>query len=696
MNQRTIRLLPDQLIDQIAAGEVVERPASVVKELIENSLDAQAGRIDVSVERGGKQRIRVQDNGRGIGAEQLALALRRHATSKIGSREELESVASLGFRGEALPSIAAVSRLSLQSRTADAEHGYQVHSDESAEQSPKPVAQPCGTTVTVDDLFFNTPGRRKFLRTDRTELQHIQETVRRLALSRFDVGFTLAHQGRSLLKLAPVEDERGEQQRLAELLGSEFAAQSVGVELEGAGMRLSGWLGLPTAARRQGDLQYLFVNGRLVRDRTASHGIRQAYRDVLYREHYPAYVLYLELEPAEIDVNVHPMKHEVRFRDGRTVHGFLAQRVADALAMARPAGVPAASSAESMSQHSGWQQPGHVPGRDTGLGQEPGQVTGRQSGQSGQSGQFGQSGQAPGEKHKSAAFSPGARGAGQRNTQPRQQALQLEEVRQLYGGAAEQSGSSQATREAVSGQSTAFEQQLGCIEQLPREAVCADAGPSGAGMEEADREAGEEGQGGEASEDTPVLGYAVAQVRGAYILAESNQGLILVDMHAAHERVVYEKLKAQLAGNRVATQGLLIPAVLEVTPQQAELVELHAESLNAAGLEVDRCGPDSVRIQRLPELLSGADPVELLSDVLAALQEAGGPGAAVERAAHALLAGVACHGAVRAGRRLSVTEMNQLLRDIERTPRSAQCNHGRPTYTLLDDNALARLFKRGR
>ncbi|MFP4130484.1 MAG: DNA mismatch repair endonuclease MutL, partial [Halorhodospira sp.] len=338
MAGRAIRPLPENLIDQIAAGEVVERPASVVKELVENSLDAGASRIDVQVERGGKQRIRVADDGAGMPAEELALALRRHATSKLAEPQELERIASLGFRGEALPSIAAVSRLTLASRAAGAERGYQIHCHGGALEEPTPAARPPGTTVTVDDLFFNTPGRRKFLRTERTELHHVQEVLRRLALSRLDVGFSLAHQGRRLWSVAPAASEAERHERLAALLGRAFADASVAVALEGAGLRLTGWLGLPTATRRQGDLQYLFVNGRLVRDRGAAHGIRQAYSDVLYRDRYPAYALYLAMDPGQVDVNVHPMKHEVRFRDARTVHDFLARRIADALAGAEPAG----------------------------------------------------------------------------------------------------------------------------------------------------------------------------------------------------------------------------------------------------------------------------------------------------------------------------------------------------------------------
>ncbi len=616
MSMRGIRPLPDNLIDQIAAGEVVERPGSVVKELVENALDAGAGRIEVQIERGGKQRIRIIDDGAGIPPEELELALRRHATSKLTDLDDLERIASLGFRGEALPSIAAVSRLTLASRTADAELGHQLRCDGGALGAPEPVAQPPGTTVTVDDLFYNTPGRRKFLRTERTELHHVQEALRRLALSRVDVGFSLVHQGRRLWSVAPAASETERHERLAELLGRVFADDALAVELEAAGLRLSGWLGLPTAARRQGDLQYLFVNGRLVRDRGAAHGIRQAYSDCLYRDHYPAYVLFLEMDPARVDVNVHPMKHEVRFRDGRTVHDFLARRIADALATAAPAGAAA-------------------PVTDAGAPVAP---------------------PSPGRREEAPGAAP--RPAGDGPTGTAELGLPLAEARQLYAGGGYHGA-------AASGSA---------------------ARPEPAAAPPGDSEGGA---------DTPELGHAVGQIRDAYILAESQRGLVVVDMHAAHERVVYERMKAQLAASGIATQALLVPVSVPVTPAEAERVERHTATLARAGLEVDRAGPESVRVYRVPALLAEADAAALVRDAVAALEvEADGGG--VEDRVHALLAQMACHGSVRAGRRLERAEMDALLRDIERTPRAAQCNHGRPTYTVLDDEALARLFMRGR
>ncbi len=636
-----IRPLPETLIDQIAAGEVVERPASVVKELVENSLDAGAQRIDVQVERGGKQRIRVADDGAGIPAEELELALQRHATSKLAGPADLEHVTSLGFRGEALPSIAAVSRLTLDARTADAAHGYRVVCDGGALEPLQPVGLPPGTAVTVDDLFYNTPGRRKFLRTERTELQHIQEALRRLALSRLDVGLSLAHQGRQLWAVAPAHSDGERYERLSALLGEVFAEQSLAVDLEGAGLRLTGWLGLPTAARRQGDLQYLFVNGRLVRDRKAAHGIRQAYTDVLYRDYYPAYVLYLEIDPGQVDVNVHPMKHEVRFRDGRTVHGFLARRIADALAQAGPVGATGRSSAQQADPAPGTRRDARD-GGGLGKGSHPG----------------------------------GERGAEPRGTL----GLPLREARQLYGEA----------EEAHSGATS-----VGAAGSACGGVSGGAASAGGAGAPVTGRGTGAVAEGLDQPGAAPALGYALGQLRDAYILAESEEGLVLVDMHAAHERVVYERLKAQLADQGVATQALLVPVSLPVTPSEAERVELCAASLAEAGLEIDRAGPDSVRVHRVPALLSEADPAALARDAIAALGEDAGA-ERVEAAVHALLAQVACHGSVRAGRKLEREEMDALLRAIERTPRAAQCNHGRPTYAVLDDEALSRLFMRGR
>lgn len=604
---RPIQLLPEQLVNQIAAGEVVERPASVVKELVENSLDAGADRIDIAVEAGGKRLIRVRDNGRGIPPDELARALDRHATSKITSLGELERVASLGFRGEALPSIASVSRLVLQSRLPEADRGWQIRADELTDgDALEPVGHPPGTTVEVHDLFYNTPGRRKFLRADRTELGHIQDLVRRMSLARFDVGFRLRHNERTLIDVAPALEPAAADERLARVLGEGFVANALRLDADAAGLALRGWLGLPTFARSGPDLQYLFVNGRSVRDRTAAHAIRRAYQDVLFKDRYPAYVLYLEVDPDQVDVNVHPAKHEVRFRDGRLIHDFLSRKLGEALAAARP-GEASADAAPAPPKP------------------EP----------------------AGGSVQPQAGPQPEQRGLG----------LGVAEARALYARSGRE-----ATAEPTPAAAT------------PGPAVAPTPAP--------------------AAEDVPPLGYALAQIHGVFILAETSDGVILVDMHAAHERVVYERMKEGLAADGVARQALLVPAGVAVTPAEADLTEEHAEHLRWVGLELDRSGPDSVRVRAVPSLLQDADPARLVADSLAALRHAPDGGAVEERLNH-VLATMACYGSVRANRKLELAEMNALLRAMENTPNSGQCNHGRPTWTHLPMSALDRLFLRG-
>lgn len=591
-----IRQLPPTLIDQIAAGEVIERPASVLKELLENSLDAQASRIDVDVEAGGKRLIRVRDDGVGIPGDQLALALQRHATSKIREFQDLERVTSLGFRGEALPSIASVARLQITSRSREADTAWTLAVEGGVETVPvQPAAHPVGTTVEVRDLFFNTPARRKFLRTDNTELQHVQNLLRRLALSRFDVGFGLRHQGRSLLQLAPVADRNGQEQRLAAVLGRGFVEHTIHVETEAVGLALSGWLVLPAEARTQADLQYLYINGRMVRDRTLSHAIRRAYGDLLFKDRHPAYVLYLSIDPEQVDVNVHPTKHEVRFRDGRLIYDFVYQRLRAALQQIRPVTI--------------------VPAPDvpTPAAAEPG------------------------------AAVP-ARPSALALTRPLQQptlALPLQEARALYNPA-----------------------------PAPQPTAVTDAEP-------------------------PPLGFAVAQLHGIYILAQNARGLVIVDMHAAHERIVYERMKASHAEGGVRSQPLLVPLNLRLTDQEAALVEEHQALFAELGLEVQRLGEHSAAVRAVPSLLCEADAEAIVRDVLADLKVHGSSRRVQERMEE-ILGTMACHGSVRANRRLTLPEMDALLRDMERTERSGQCNHGRPTWVQLDMKALDALFLRGR
>ncbi len=582
-----IRTLSAQLVNQIAAGEVIERPASVVKELLENSLDAGSRAIEVEIERGGVGRIHIADDGCGIHRDDLALALAAHATSKIASLEELEQVASLGFRGEALASIASVARVRLVTRAAGEELAWEIVAEAgTAPSAPRPAARRAGTSVEVSDLFFATPARRKFLRTDKTEFGHIDTVVRRLALARAEVGFTLRNDARAVFAVPAANDEDARARRVATLCGQAFLDSAIAIEESGAALRLRGWAALPTAARTRADLQYFFVNGRAVRDRVITHAIRQAYTDLLHHAHHPAYVLHLELDPATVDVNVHPAKHEVRFRQSQVVHGFIAQTLGRALAGARAGSGPAG---------------------------------------------------------------PARAAAGR-----------------LFGVAAP-AGAQRPIPLAVREQAAAY----AALAEEPAGAVHEDAS------------------------ETPPLGYALAQLHGAYVLAQNEEGLVVVDMHAAHERITYERLKRAFGGEGVRAQPLLVPVTVAVGRQQADLAEERADTLRSLGLEVDRLGEDRLVVRQVPAMLARADAARLLTDVLEDLERCGA-GAIVEERGNELLATMACHGSVRANRRLTLEEMNALLRDMERTERSGQCNHGRPTWMPLSLGELDRLFQRGR
>jgi DNA mismatch repair protein MutL len=580
-----IQRLAPELVNQIAAGEIIERPASVLKELLENALDAGAQRIQVDLEGGGLTLIRVRDDGRGMTAADLPLAVESHATSKIGALDDLEHIATLGFRGEALPSIASVAELEITSRAATEAHGYCLtpnHSD-----TPAPAPHPPGTTVTVRDLFHAVPARRKFLRTERTELRHIQELVRRIALGRPEVGFALTHNGRRLLDLPALGPEAAER-RVGELMGGSFVDAALRIDAEAAGLRLQGWLGLPTASRGQPDLQYVYLNGRMIRDRLVMQALRRAYSDVLFKDRYPAYLLHLQMDPARVDVNVHPTKHEVRFRDSRLIFDFLHRQVERALAQG-------GASAATAPSESGGASPGPPP----------------------------------------AAPAP----------QTGALALPVAEARAVYG----------------------------------------DTLDAGTPAPEAPA----------STDPVPRLGHAVAQIHGVYVLAESASGLVLVDMHAAHERIVYERLKRQYRDEGVARQPLLMPVAVNVTPAEADLVEDSQPLLEAVGLDVDRVGPEQLRLRGLPALLARADGEALLRDVLADLRVDRGAVAIEARQQH-LLATMGCHGSVRANRRLTPAEQENLLREMERTPNIDQCNHGRPTWVSLGMADLDRLFLRGR
>ncbi|HHA2425665.1 DNA mismatch repair endonuclease MutL [Stenotrophomonas maltophilia] len=631
LGPRPIRPLPEILINQIAAGEVVERPASVVKELVENAIDAGASRVDIDLEEGGVRLIRIRDNGSGIAPEQLPLAVSRHATSKIADLDDLESVATLGFRGEALPSIASVSRFTLSSRRAHDEHGsaLQIEGGKIGEVTPRAHAP--GTTVEVRELFYNVPARRKFLRAERTELGHIEEWLRSLALARPDVELRVSHNGKASRRYKP--GDLYSDARLAETLGEDFANQAVRVDHSGAGLRLHGWIAQPHYSRASADQQYLYVNGRSVRDRSVAHAVKMAYGDVLYHGRQPAYVLFLELDPTRVDVNVHPAKHEVRFRDSRLVHDFVYRTLKDALADTR-AGMSA-------------QEIGAGPVHPVDAAAAP------MTSSAGASG-FGLArGPAPGA-------GSGGGGGGFSGWRPQQPlGLQVADAPAAY--AALYAAPAGAERGAA-------------LPPMPTEnglpVTSADAG-------------------------VPPLGYAIAQLHGIYILAENAEGLIVVDMHAAHERIGYERLKNAHDGIGLQSQPLLVPITLAVGEREADTAESEAETLAALGFEVTRAGPGSLHVRSIPALLAHAEPEGLLRDVLTDLREHG-QSRRVASARDELLSTMACHGAVRANRRLTVPEMNALLRDMEITERSGQCNHGRPTWARFSLAEIDRWFLRGR
>ena len=595
-----IRQLPEVLINQIAAGEVVERPASVVKELVENALDAGAQRIDIDLEEGGVRLIRIRDDGGGIAPEQLPLAVSRHATSKIASIDDLESVATLGFRGEALPSVASVSRFRLVSRGRDAQHGAELRIDGGKLGEVAPQAHPQGTTVEVRDLFYNVPARRKFLRAERTELTHIEDWLRTLALARPDVELRVTHNGKATRRWKGEGDLLSDL-RLHEALGEDFARNALRVEHSAAGMRLHGWIAQPAYNRASTDQQYLYVNGRSVRDRNVAHAVRQAYSDVLFHGRHPAYVLFLELDPRGVDVNVHPAKHEVRFRESRLVHEFVYRALHQALAETRAGNGAAVSGANTGAAAQAWP-----------LSQAP---------------------------------------------QQQPMGLRVSDAPAAYAALYAPRGSDAGIPSAP----------LPAMHAMPADA------PGG----------------------MPPLGFAIAQLHGIYILAENADGLIVVDMHAAHERIGYEALKTAHDGAGLRTQPLLVPSSLAVSEREADIAEREVQTLAELGFEVQRSGPQSLLLRSVPALLAQGDVEALLRDVLTDLREHGST-RRIADTRDALLATMACHGAVRANRRLSLPEMNALLRAMEVTERSGQCNHGRPTWTTFNLAEIDKWFLRGR
>ena len=602
-----INLLSQRLANQIAAGEVVERPASVAKELLENSLDAGAGKVDIDLEQGGVKLLRVKDNGSGILKDDLVLALSRHATSKISNLEDLETIVSMGFRGEALASISSVARLKMMSKAIGDkdDNGWKVETaGQDMDARLEPVAHTRGTTVEVRDLFFNIPARKKFLKTEKTEFARIDEIVKRIALSRFDVQFSLRHNQRSIHKLLPAKSEQEQQRRVGLVCGPAFLENSVHIDLERAGLRLWGWVSLPTFSRSQADLQYFYVNGRIIRDKLVAHAIKQAYRDVLFHGRHPAYVLYLELDPSLVDVNVHPTKHEVRFRDSRLVHDFLFSSLHKALAKVTPS--------DQMTDNSSTPS--------LGLQNLPNSPQG-------------------GVK----VFS---------NQSP----LALKESNEL---------SYKTNSHNSSTWQTDVKDHLAALEKL--------------GADDA---------------EIPPLGYAIAQLHGVYILAQNKEGIILVDMHAAHERITYERMKLACENEELKMQPLLVPLSIAVSQAEANCAEAQQLVLLNLGIEIERASDQAIVIRQIPSILKDSNVEQMVRDVLSDVLEFGSSDR-IQSHQDELLSTMACHASVRANRHLTIPEMNALLRDMEVTERSGQCNHGRPTWIYQSLDELDKLFLRG-
>ncbi|MFA5919670.1 MAG: DNA mismatch repair endonuclease MutL [Methylococcaceae bacterium] len=613
-----IHSLSIQLVNQIAAGEVVERPSSVVKELVENCFDAGAGQITIEIEQGGARLIKIRDDGCGIIKEDLPLALSRHATSKIATLQDLEQVSSMGFRGEALPSISSVARLTLISRTVAAQCAWSVTADGSEQNfDPQPDPHPQGTTVDVRDLFYNTPARRKFLKTEKTEFAHIETLIKRMALSRFDIGFTLAHNQKEVLNLKPAATDLEQEHRIAGICGSAFIENSVKIDFAASGLQLTGWVGLPTFSRSQQDMQFFYVNGRLIRDKLVSHAVKQAYQDVLFHGRHPVFVLYLTLDPSLVDVNAHPAKLEVRFREGRLVHDFLFTALHRSLADIRP-------------EHGG----GVSRNSDGSIDSSPMVVT----------------------QQPSSEFMP------QSQTQP------------------------------YLGPKTGYNQRPSQQASLPL--TIAETIKAYASLYPEDLPVQKHQQPVPTTQDTPPLGYAIAHLHNTYILAETPKGIILVDAHAAHERVTYERLKQQYQHGSIPSQPLLLPIKINVSSAEADLAEEEHEFFSSLGFELNRSGPETIILRSTPALMGNIDKETLIRDVLADITEHG-MSHRIQEQSNQLLATIACHGAVRAHRRLSIDEMNALLRDMEQTERIGQCNHGRPTWIELSTNDLDKFFLRG-
>ncbi|MES2204814.1 MAG: DNA mismatch repair endonuclease MutL [Pseudomonadota bacterium] len=626
-----IHKLSAQLSNQIAAGEVIERPASVVKELIENSLDAGASEIEIEIEQGGEKLIGVRDNGCGIHQDDLTLALDRHATSKLISVDDLAAIHTLGFRGEALASMSSVSRLELQSRVENVDSGWRIFSDGMMSVEKEPCAHAIGTSVKIRDLFFNTPARKKFLKNERVEFSHIENLVKRVALSHFHVGFRLTHNGRSVFHLPPANSQLEKERRVSMVCGQTFLEHALFLETEHAGLKIFGWVAEPTFSRSQADTQYFYVNRRCIKDKVVTHAVRQAYEDVLYNQRHPAYVLFFELDPHQVDVNAHPTKHEVRFRESRMVHDFIFKSLHQAIADIRPEQILAKSEAV-----------------------------------------VGAIGDRPPSAQQSSIF--------QQHRESAQQPLFAQQHIESYQSLYQTENVDVERSKAPSAKGAASQSEAGDFghhnsEKIPPSPLLQRGAPvDGA---------------------TQPLGYAIAQLKGIYILAENEKGLILVDMHAAHERIVYEEMKIAMQSGNLIAQPLLIPITVQVTEQEANLTEEHTHLFSSLGLVVERMGPETLAIKQVPEVLKKADVAQIIHDMIADLSSLG-ESKRLEETINHIMGNMACKSAIKANHRLTLPEMNAILRSMEIVPRSGQCNHGRPTWIQLTLEELDKFFLRGR
>lgn len=640
-----IQLLDSQVANQIAAGEVVERPASVVKECIENSLDAKARHIHLDVSQGGHELIRIRDDGVGIHHDDLTLALSRHATSKVSQFKDLESIASLGFRGEALASIAAISRLTLTSATQQQAHAYRIYSD-AGETVLEPASHPIGTTIEIRDLFYNTPARRKFLKSPRTEFVHVQTVLHRLALSCFDVSFTLTHNQRVVFQSPVASSQVSQEQRIAKVMSEQFVTESLRIEHEVAGLALTGYVALPVFSRAQPDMQYVYINGRFVRDKLITHAVKQAYHDVLFHGRYPAYVLFLTIDPALVDVNVHPTKHEVRFRESRLVHDTLRRAVKDALSSIRPHAEQnqmAVETIPSSSNQDTIQYPSSSFDSTTMISKDVSQLS-------------------------SAAQAPYRSAIQEQNAQPDSTPVlpMVTPTQQTTMPLSVEHGVS----DSMTDQTNHF---FAGDEPVTMQPSCASAGGKQA---------------------TPVLGVALAQLHDIFILAQNEQGLVIVDMHAAHERILFEKMKHDFEQDKIPVQNLLVPIAIEVTPHEMLAWEKHHAVFESVGLEITTIGPATLSLRAVPVYLKDMEGQSLMHQIfveLIAYESTQRP----QEVWSSIIGNMACHQAIKAHDRLTLDEMNALLRQMETTPNSGYCNHGRPTWVQYSVKALDKLFLRG-